>query len=71
MFLPLSALIGTHLFSLIHKIGGSITVFVDLLFDWLGFDQTCKIVVHSTKAKKLNPNKLNRRSAAQRYFPLS
>ena len=31
---------------------------VDLLFDWFGFDETSKSVVHSTKAtKKLKPNR--------------
>ena len=35
----------------------------DLLFDWLEFDQTSETVLHSTKAKQLNPNKLNKRSA--------
>ena len=33
----------------------------DLLFDWLEFDQTSETVLHSTKAKQLNPNKLNKR----------
>ena len=35
----------------------------DLLFDWFGFDQTMKTVVHSTLAKQqLNPNnKINRK----------
>ena len=36
-----------------------------LLFDWFGFDQTSKTVVHSTEAKQLNPSKINRRSAIQ------
>ena len=35
----------------------------DILFDWFGFVQTSKIVVHSSYAKHLNPNKINRRSA--------
>ena len=30
-------------------IGGSINAWVDLLFDWFGFDQTSKIIVHSQK----------------------
>ena len=33
------------------------------LFDWFGFDQTCKSLSNSTKAKQLNPNRSNRRSA--------
>ena len=37
----------------------------DLLFDWFGFGQTS----NSTKAKQLNPNLSNRRSAVQWYFP--
>ena len=41
----------------------------DHLFDWLGFDQTSKVVVHSTEAKQLNTNKINRRSAV--YVPPS
>ena len=43
----------------------------DLLFEWFGFDQRSKTVVNSTKGKQLNPNKINRRSVAQCYFPLS
>ena len=35
----------------------------DLLFDWFGYDQTSKTVVLSTKAKQVNPYKINRRSA--------
>ena len=35
----------------------------DLLFDWFRFDQTSKDVANSLKAKLLNPNKINRRSA--------
>ena len=43
----------------------------DLLFDWFGFNQTSKTVVHSTWAKQLNPNKITRRSVVQcHYFPL-
>ena len=38
---------------------------VDLLYDLFGIDQTSKIVVHSTKAKQLIANNLNRRSAVQ------
>ena len=34
----------------------------DLQFDWYGFDPTCKTVFHSTYAKQLNPNKIDRRS---------
>ena len=37
----------------------------DLLFDWFVFDQTCKYLSKSTKAKQLNPNRSNRRSAIQ------
>ena len=37
----------------------------DLLFDWFGFDQTIKLVVHSTYPKQLNPNKINKRSVLQ------
>ena len=43
----------------------------DLLFNWFGFDQMSRTVVHSTLANQLNPNKINRRSAKQWYFPLS
>ena len=43
----------------------------DILFDWFGFDQTGKIVVHSTLAMQLNPKKITRRSDVQGYFPLS
>ena len=35
----------------------------DLLFEWFGFDQTSKTVVHAAKAKQLNPNKHIRKSA--------
>ena len=35
----------------------------DLLFDWFGFDLTCKSLSNWTKAKQLNPNRSNRRSA--------
>ena len=42
----------------------------DLLFDWFGFDQTCKSQSNSTQAKQLNPNQSNRRSAIQWNFPL-
>ena len=42
----------------------------DLLFDWFGFDQTCKSLSNSTQAKQLNHNQSNRRSAIQWYFPL-
>ena len=31
--------------------------------NWFGFDQTRKAVVHTTKVKQLNPNKINRRPA--------
>ena len=37
----------------------------DLLFDWFGFDRTSKAVANSTKAKQLNPKKINRRSVIQ------
>ena len=37
----------------------------DFLFDWFGFDQTSKAVANLTKAKQLNPKKINRRSAVQ------
>ena len=37
--------------------------------EWFGFDQTSKTVVHSTKAKQLNTDKINR-SAAQWDFLL-
>ena len=37
----------------------------DLVFDWFGFDQTSKADTNSTKAKLLNPKKLNMRSAVQ------
>ena len=46
-------------------IGGSITVCLSLLFDWLGFDQTSKAAANSTYAKQLNPNEINKRSAVQ------
>ena len=42
----------------------------DLLFDWFGFDQTCKSLSNSTQAKKLNPSQSNRRSSVQWYSPL-
>ena len=37
-----------------------------------GLDLTkhVKTVVHSTKAKQVNPNKISRRSDVQLYFPL-
>ena len=43
----------------------------DLLFDWFGFNQTSKAYQNSTKAKQLNPNKINRRSAVQWVIPPS
>ena len=36
---------------------GNYHCMADLLFDWFGFDQTSKTVVHSTFAKQLNPKK--------------
>ena len=42
-----------------------------VVFDWFGFGQTSKTVVHSTYTKHLCPNKTNRWSAVQWYFPLS
>ena len=42
----------------------------DLLFDWFRFDQAIKSVNSFYMTKGLNPNKSNRRSAAQWYFPL-
>ena len=42
----------------------------DLLFDWFGFDQSCKSLSNSTQTKQLNPYQSNRRSAAiQWYIP--
>ena len=41
----------------------------DLLLDSFGFEQTSKAVVHSTKAKQLNPNKQNRRYRYSDTFP--
>ena len=41
----------------------------DLLFNWLGFDQTSKYVANSTWENQLNSNKINS-SAVQRYFPI-
>ena len=50
--------------------GASIThCTADLLFDCFGVDQTSKAVANSTKARQLNPKKINRRSAVQWYFP--
>ena len=42
----------------------------DLLIDLFGFDQTCKSLSNSTKAKQLNPNQSNRRSSVHWYVPL-
>ena len=42
-----------------------------VVFDWFGFGQTSKTVVHSTYTKHLCPNKTNRWSAVQWYFSLS
>ena len=40
------------------NIGGRNTVgTADLLFDWFGFDQTSKTVVHSTQVAKWKQNK--------------
>ena len=60
-------ILGVTLLTTSHQrklaIGGMIThCTADLLFDWFGFDQTSKIVVHSTEAKQLIPNKINRGS---------
>ena len=37
----------------------------DFLIDWFGFDQTSKAFATSTKAKQLNPKKINMMSAEQ------
>ena len=37
----------------------------DFLFDFFGFDQTCKSVSNSTYTKQLNPNQSNRMSSVQ------
>ena len=37
----------------------------DHLFKWFGFDHTSKAVSNYTKAKQLNPKKINRRSDVQ------
>ena len=55
----------THL---LHK--GKCHCMADLLFDWFGFDQTCKSLSNSTQAKQLNLNWSNRSSAIQWDFPL-
>ena len=39
-------------------IEGSITVWLTSCLNGLDFDQTSKIVVHSTKAKRMNPNEI-------------
>ena len=62
-----------HLLALLgHKVqplcitlcrGESITK-ADLQFDWCGFDKTTKTDANSTKAKQLNPNKMNRRPSS-------
>ena len=49
--------------NLFHK--GKYRCTADLLLDWLSVDTTSKSVVHSTSAKQLNSNKINRRSAVQ------
>ena len=42
----------------------------DLLFDWFGFDRTCKCLSNSTQPNQMNPNQSNRRLAMQWYLPL-
>ena len=37
----------------------------DLLFDWFGFDRTCKCLSNSTQPNQMNPNQSNRRLAMQ------
>ena len=45
--------------------GGSITVQLTSCLPGLDLTKTSKTVVHSTLAKQLNSNKINRRSAIQ------
>ena len=52
-----------------HQLKGKYHCKAELLFDLFGFDQTSKTVIHSTLAKQLNPNKINRRSAIHLHSP--
>ena len=48
-----------HLENTHHR--GKYHFMADLLFDWFGFDQTSKTVVHLTEAKQLNPSNISNR----------